>query len=183
MTPRRFNTQEAPAFLGITLKLEDKIILGVGALFLLSLLIFIGFANKIFNHFDEQNKRWDESTQRAQNIHGQPITEGTQASQETAGRDTFKEREEAFYHLQKAFEENQKKRDAAFKAMEKNFHERFKKAAAEHEKGGERLFKIFEEAAARSDAAFNKTAAEYSKGLSNFATGHRKKDKQHDARK
>lgn len=52
MTLRRLKTQNNFFFSKITLKLEDKIILGIGLMFTISLLCFIGLSNKLFSSFE-----------------------------------------------------------------------------------------------------------------------------------
>jgi hypothetical protein len=160
----------------INLKLEDKIILGIGVLFLIFLLTFISLANRIFNHIEEQNKRWELSIQKIQ-----PIQTTQTAPPETIME--TKESEDAFDRLGKAFEENRKKRDEAFTAMEKNFKERFKKAAAEQEKRMKHLHKWFDESTARSTAEFDRKAAAFSAGLPKYAIAGKQRKKQHDPHK
>lgn len=156
MTSKRFTTPEAFPFSRVSLKLEDKIILG--ALFLLSLLIFIGLANKFFNHFDEQNKRWEESIQKTQNTHN--IAHKSQmSSMPQPAAPATDSLEESFYQVQKAFEENQNKREAAFKEMEKNFHERFKKTHKAYDKRSKNFFKRFDKVTAKARAEYEKKTA------------------------
>lgn len=189
MTPRRLKIQGNFYFSKITLKLEDKIILGIGALFLVSLLIFISLANRIFNHFEEQNKRWDQSIQKTMNSHNLSTAQRTQPPQATSTSQPATQKrknlssEEAFHRVAKAFEENRKKRDAAFKEMEENFKEQFKKAAEAHEKRGKHLFKLHDEGVARAQAAFDKKAAVYSASLPKYATSKKHGEKQHDSHK
>lgn len=133
MTFRRLRTQNNFSFPEINLKQEDKIILGIGVIFAIALLFFIGIANKVFLFFEEQNREWELSVKKDQE------TAPIQQSQPKKSH-----LQESFERTAKAFKENKKKRNAAFKAMEKNFKERVKKIEAEHDQWMKRIHQRFD---------------------------------------
>lgn len=179
MSSRKLSPHNNTSFSKINLKLEDKIILGIGALFLICLLIFVSVANRAFDYLGEQNKKWEKPLQNTQPHKTLP----TQKIQQEPDETPFREPESSFYQLEKAFEENRKKRDEAFRKIEKNFKERFKKLAKLREQRRKRLHKWFDEAVARSDADFEKKAAAFSEGLPKYAIAGKKRKKSDDSLK
>lgn len=104
----------------ISLKLEDKILLGIGGLFLILITAFVIFANTIFKSFETHKKS--------------PVQEALTQRQETANEmdkaleDPFRAFEEGFHHLGEIFEEDAKRSHESFQKAVDNFHDRFEKS-------------------------------------------------------
>jgi hypothetical protein len=104
----------------ISLKLEDKILLGIGGLFLILITTFVIFANTIFKSFETHKKS--------------PVQEALAQRKKTASEmdkkfgDPFREFEEGFHHLGEVFEEDARKGHEFFQKAVDNFHERFEKS-------------------------------------------------------
>lgn len=79
----------------VSLKLEDKILLGIGGFFLLLITAFIIFANTIFKSFESHKKSpvQEALTQR----------EKTTRDVNEAFEDPFRSFEEGFHHLGEVF--------------------------------------------------------------------------------
>ena len=80
----------------ISLKLEDKILLGIGGFFLILIIAFAIFANTIFKSFETHKKSpvQEALTQR----------EKTASDMDKAFDDPFREFEKGFHHLGEVFE-------------------------------------------------------------------------------
>ena|SRR3990167_4435042 len=102
----------------VELKLEDKILLTIGGMFLIFVLIFIWFATTIFNSVGEQN--------------GSPITpkEKTLTIDEMrrASSQLHKDFEEEFYKQVALHKEDMKQQMEAFDGAKANFQIQFKKS-------------------------------------------------------
>lgn len=104
----------------ISLKLEDKILFGIGGLFLLLIIAFIIFANTIFKSF-EIHKKSPVQEALAQR-------EKTVKEMDKTFEDPFREFEEGFHNLGEVFEEDAKRSHESFQNAVDNFHERFEKS-------------------------------------------------------
>lgn len=104
----------------ISLKLEDKVLIGIAGLFLIFIITFAIFANTIFKSFEIHKKS--------------PVQEALTQSEKTgremgeAFDDPFKEFEEGFHHLGEVFEEDARRSHESFQKAVDNFHERFEKS-------------------------------------------------------
>jgi hypothetical protein len=104
----------------ISLKLEDKILIGIAGLFLLLIIAFIIFANTIFESFEIHKKSpvQEALTQR----------EKTASKMDEAFEDPFRAFEEGFHHLGEIFEEDAKRSHESFQKAVDSFHVRFEKS-------------------------------------------------------
>jgi hypothetical protein len=104
----------------ISLKLEDKILIGIAGLFLIFIITFAIFANTIFKSFEIHKKSpvQEALTQR----------EKTVKEMDKTFEDPFREFEKGFHHLGEVFEETAKKDHESFQKAVDNFHERFEKS-------------------------------------------------------
>jgi len=147
-----------------SLKPEDKILLGIGVIFLTCVLFFITFTKILFDDFAKDEQKLKQSSAS--------INQPKQKDEfELLFETIHKESEEAFQRVAKAFEENSRKRDEAFKQMKQNFKERFNKVKGENDAWMKRIHKIMDESARKSDKEWEKTMAKYSVGLPNYAHG------------
>ena len=104
----------------ISLKLEDKILLGIGGLFLMGIIAFVAFANTIFKSFETpRNSPVQETLIQS---------EKTAKEMDNAFETPFKEFEDRFQKLGEILEEDQRRQDKSFQKAEKNFHDRFEKS-------------------------------------------------------
>ncbi|OJW52792.1 MAG: hypothetical protein BGO67_10435 [Alphaproteobacteria bacterium 41-28] len=111
----------------IALKLEDKILLGIGGFFLIILIAFMSFANSIFkSHKIPQKSPIQESLIQR---------EETASEMDAAFKNPFKEFEEGFQKLGEVFEENQKRNNESFQKAVNNFHNHFEQAEENFRKG------------------------------------------------
>ncbi len=125
----------------LNLKLEDKILLGIGGIFLIGIFLFVSVMGTFFDVLSPPTKKL-ASLKAAQE--SEILKEELEDSFEKA----FKETEESFERLHEAFEESRRKRDELFKKAQQNFEKRFAKAQADFRKGGriDRIHKRVEEA-------------------------------------
>jgi len=104
----------------IPLKLEDKILLGIGGLFLMGIIAFVTFANTIFKSFETPRKS--------------PVQEALIQSEKTAKEmdnafeTPFKEFEDRFQKLGEILEEDQRRQDESFQKAKENFYDRFEES-------------------------------------------------------
>lgn len=104
----------------VSLKLEDKILLGIGGLFLIFIIAFAIFANTIFKSFETYKKS--------------PVQEALAQREKTANKmdkafeKPFRAFEEGFHHLGEVFEEDARRSHESFQKAVYNFHERFEKS-------------------------------------------------------
>lgn len=104
----------------VSLKLEDKILLGIGGFFLIFIIAFAIFANTIFKSFETHKKSpvQEALTQR----------EKTVKEMDKTFEDPFREFEKGFHHLGEVFEETARKDHESFQKAVDNFHVRFEKS-------------------------------------------------------
>ncbi|MBS0272491.1 MAG: hypothetical protein JSR85_07595 [Proteobacteria bacterium] len=104
----------------ISLKLEDKILIGIAGFFLIFIIAFAIFANTIFKSFETHKKS--------------PVQEALTQREKTANdmnkvfEDPFRTFEEGFHHLGEVFEEDARRGHESFQKAIDNFHERFEKS-------------------------------------------------------
>ena len=129
----------------LNLKLEDKILLGIGGIFLVGVFFFMSFMGKVFDVLDHHS--------------GKPATLSTvqepsavEEEIEDSFEKSFRESEAAFQRFQEVFEENSRKSDENFKKAQQNFEKRFKEAEANFKKGVwiDKIHKEVEEAGERA---------------------------------
>ncbi len=109
-------------------KLEDKILLGIGGIFLVGVFFFMSFMGKVFDVLDHNSgKSASWSTAQEPSAMEEEI--------EDSFEKRFRESEAAFQRLHEAFEENSRKSDESFKKAQQNFEKRFEEAEANFKKG------------------------------------------------
>ncbi len=104
----------------ISLKLEDKVLIGIAGLFLIFIITFAIFANTIFKSFEPHKKSpvQEALTQR----------EKTASEVDKAFEGPFRDFEKSFHHLGEVFEENTRRDHESFQNAVDNFHDRFEKS-------------------------------------------------------
>jgi len=106
----------------ISLKFEDKVLLGIGVAFILFILIFVSFASMIFKAQETMRKSFYKE-----------ISHSTKDTDKPFGN-RHKEIEEDFNKLEEAFKENHRRNDEAFENAVQNFQNRFNQAKENFER-------------------------------------------------
>lgn len=104
----------------LNLKLEDKVLLGIGAGFIVLIICFMSFASQIFDDLGSSNKPTSVSMK-------EEIQDSTERLEESWDK-IFAESARRHEEVGKAFKENHRKRSEAFKKLKANFHKRFQQA-------------------------------------------------------
>ncbi len=107
----------------LSLKLEDKILIGIGTFFLLNVLVFVYFANSFFKApslIDEIRASRNQAQDKVRNDKFERI---------------FVEAKEDIQKLNEAFEENRRRREEAFEKGQRNFETNFQKVQENFKKG------------------------------------------------
>ncbi|MBY0501363.1 MAG: hypothetical protein K2P93_05115 [Alphaproteobacteria bacterium] len=123
MNVKNITTNKSEKFSLSSLKSEDKILIGIGFLFLIIILGFIYLANTFFASLN------------------QPVPLTTMSQREKTVKELdddfkriFQEVGEGFKRIDEAFEENRRRKDAAFQQAVENFQNGFEKKQEKFDK-------------------------------------------------
>ena len=116
MNVKNIATNKSEKFSLSSLKSEDKILIGIGFLFLIIILGFIYLANTFFTSLNQPTP----STTMSQR-------EKTVKELDEDFKRIFQEVGEGFKRIDEAFEENRRRNDAAFQQAVENFQNGFEK--------------------------------------------------------
>lgn len=137
----------------VHLKLEDKVLLGIGGVFFIFILFFINFMGKLLK--DDQGERVIATVQKTQGK--QQISE---VDLEDSFDKSFREVRENFNRIHENFEENRKKSSEAFQKAQENFEQQFQEAQANFPKPGTPN-KWFDEMVEQNQREFDQRFEEY----------------------